>query len=65
MVANAGHFSLVLDAKLCDSQHYLYMQFQWEIFIAILAIVHEKNVPQVFYHSGHVFHAIGIQNIQS
>ncbi len=25
----------------------------------------EKNVPRVFYHPGHVFHAIGIQNVQS
>ncbi len=24
----------------------------------------KKNVPRVFYHPGHVFHAIGIQNVQ-
>ncbi len=38
------------------------MQFQWEIFLAILD---ENNMPQVFYQSGHVFYPIGIQNIQS
>ncbi len=33
--------------------------------ISLFSIVDEKNVPCVFYHPGNVFHAIGIQNIQS
>ena len=62
MVANAGHFSsvgmqncvTVNISSICNSNGK-----------SLLAIVDEQNVPQVVYQQGHVFHAIGIRNIQS
>ncbi len=62
MFANTDHFSSVWAAKCVTVS---IISICYSNGKSLLAIVDEKNVPQVFYHPGHVFHAIGFRTIQS